>query len=196
MKKIFLTLIALVVGVAAFAQDDKFDWGARLSLGSNQHIYQKGAYDSKEGFALDGGVWGRARLNSWLALRPGVSLEFRGAKIGAVGTGEAYNFSTMGVNVPVDLVWMSEEDTPLYLFAGLYYSGIFGAWADGDSLNIKDNGIRGSEFGWRFGVGVDFDDRWGLELTYKDAFTDVFKRVDDTVRFRNLGAMVSGTYRF
>lgn len=193
MKKIFLMFVAVAMSVAVFGQERKIDWGARLSLGSNQHLYQKGAYDGKPGFAVGAGLWSTFKIGREFGIRPGVGLEMRGAKMGAVGVGETFNFSTLGVNVPVDFVWLSEPGMPLYVFAGLYYSGIFSTWMDGEKMDMKDEGIRGSEFGWRFGVGLDISRRWGLEITASDAFTNVLK---DNVKFRNLGALVSVTYRF
>lgn len=184
MKKLFILLVGLFVGAAAFAQSSNLGFGLKAGVnfpkynvsGSN-NTYETSASTN---FHVTGYL--DAPLGSAFAIQPGISLQGKGAKI-EVGNLGSFTQSTMWIEVPVNLV----AKVPLggsnfFLGAGPYIGfGLSGknkyesSWGSvEDDFEFGKNGsLKSTDFGLNFTTGFQLNSGLLLHAGYGLGLTDL-----------------------
>lgn len=184
MKKLFILLVGLFVGSAAFAQSSNLGFG--LKAGVNFPKYNvsgsNNAYETSTATNFHVTGYLDAPLGSAFSIQPGISLQGKGAKID-VGNFGSFTQSTMWMEVPVNLV----AKVPLggsnfFLGAGPYIGfGLSGknkyesSWGSvEDDFEFGKNGsLKSTDFGLNFTAGFQLNSGLLLHAGYGLGLTDL-----------------------
>jgi hypothetical protein len=165
--------------------------GARLNVGASMQNYPDEFYKSKNGFALQSGVYAHINISKRVALQPELLYETLGSK-NAVG-----NFRTHAVTAPVNilfrLVGNNEMETWLHFVAGGYYTYNF-AGKNGSSNIDYQTQYDPYEYGANLGFALNISSVQ-IGITKKVGLTNLYQD-SNLANIKNEGLFCTLGYTF
>jgi hypothetical protein len=190
MKKVVLTLVAIVVAAGAFAQ---ISGGVKAGVNLANQKFKLGdeseAGDMKIGFLVGGYLV--APIGEKFSIQP----ELFYSAVGSEEDGGKLNFSYL--SVPVMFRYNFNEMINLHLGPQLGLLLSAKAKEDGgDDVDIKDS-FKGMDFGGAVGIGFDFGS-FNAGLRYYQGFSNILDVEDvdsDDVKMTNSSFQIAVGYR-
>ena len=196
MKKVLVSLVAMLCSVSGFAQyssggfsldEENMYWGVRFGmtvsslsgdLSSNLDL------GSKVGMTLAGIVGLRPSDSTPVFIESGLYYTERGAKKDKIRVG----YNTLEIPLIVKYGFKATDDIAVLPFFGPYFSYAFSGKTkqyDGTSTNIVSvgtfdekkaftGGLKRANMGFKFGVGAEFNKLY-LEIAYQVGITNICK---------------------
>jgi len=98
------------------------------------------------------------------------------------------NFSWESIQIPVTAgAYFNKGDNVQWrAFGG--FDVAFRTNVKDNTFNVTSSQVKGSNWGTRFGIGIDFAERFALDVLYNIGFTSVFRHSDGG--FRNLAIIL------
>lgn len=202
MKRLLFLLSAAAIGTGAMAQGEGLKFGAKAGLNiTNTPNTQVGWVSSSKIGAHFGGMmnYGMGR-NGNFSIQAELLFDMKGSKV------QTFDDNGALVDAPFSLTYINIPVMPRYRFnfglyaeTGPYFGVLMGASFDGDNeyvYDVDDNGndlkrkvkedLKGSDFGWGWGVGYINDAGWGVGYRGSFGFNIADPVVDpDNVFFEN-----------
>lgn len=149
-------------------------FGARLNLGSSTQNYSNEFYKSKNGFALQTGLYAHINVSKSIVLQPELLYETLGCQ-NAVG-----KFRTHALTAPVNLLFKlvgdNEMQTWFYVVAGGYYTYNFAGINGSSDIDYSDH-YEPYEYGANLGFALNIS-RVQIGITKKLGLTNLSQDSD------------------
>jgi hypothetical protein len=197
MKKLLLSVAAVMAFATASAQEVKFGVKAGLNMSSIQGGYYSGAI--KPGFHIGG--LAEIKLNDKFAIQPELLYSLKGSDYNA-------GLGLFGINLGLDKINLSYVDLPiivkyfpiehLSVEAGPNVSFLTSAKSVGSSsVDVKDN-YNTVDYGMNIGAGYELKQGILFQLRYNLGLSDISKTATGATKYseKNTGFQVSVGYKF
>lgn len=196
MKKLFLTVLAALVSVAAIAGNGR--WGVTAGLTSTATHLTEALSDVRAGSVnlYHAGISWNKPIALGFRLQPGIQYNVKGASFNEL------NMKTGYLEIPVQLQWSPVNILNLvtpYVFGEPFIGCAMGNAIDGETINEKWECLKTRmEYGFSLGLGCDIINHlqvsvkyfWNIGQLYEFSFEDA----KDTVvggRCSGIGASLS-----
>ncbi|MBU2945769.1 porin family protein [Zobellia uliginosa] len=191
MKKSVKVLMILLIGSLSFSANAQI-FGVEGSVGLSNISSPQADISDLYGRILGIKLGGTIELDITDELYVGSGLSF--ARKGATTSND--NFNLLYLEVPISARYNTFEigdSGEFYFSAGFYLAPLLSAKIGDTKLDIGTD-IKGFDLGMNGGVGVIFDDRFDIGLSYESGFLDF--SANEFNEQKNVAIMLSFGYKF